>query len=84
MSSENTNNEFDELLRLTVIREYAGTAAEVSYNQHSWTLVQKSLEQRQIRRKKILRLQTIGLILTTLILCFCVFYSTPAGICPIK
>lgn len=73
MSEQESNDNFEELLRLIVIQNYIGNAAQEMYDRNSWSVVQKSLEMDKLRKKRKEIVQTVGLTAVTLLLSIFIF-----------
>jgi hypothetical protein len=73
MNEQESKDSLEEQFRFVVIRQYLELVNHEIYDRKSWNLIQKSLEQRRLRKKRMQTVQTIGLLCITVILSLCIF-----------
>jgi hypothetical protein len=73
MSDQESKDSLEELFRFGVIGQYLELVNHVIYDRRSWNLIQKKLEQRRLRKKRMQTVQTIGLLCVTIVLSLCIF-----------
>jgi hypothetical protein len=73
MSEQESKDSLEELFRLVVIGQYLELVNHVRYDPKSWNMIQKRLEQRRLRKKRMQIVQTIGLLSVTIVLSLWIF-----------
>jgi hypothetical protein len=73
MSEQESKDSLEELFRLVVIGQYLEFVNHVRYDPKSWNMIQKRLEQKRLRKKRMQIVQTIGLLSVTIVLSLWIF-----------
>jgi hypothetical protein len=73
MSEQESKDSLEELFRFVVIGQYLEFVSHEIYDRRSWIIIQKSLEQGRLRKKRMQTVQTIGLLSVTVVLSLCIF-----------